>query len=81
MEAAASAAEVPMRGRVTELHHEHDAAVVVKGDGEFKLCPAALTDDSPPLFLFVVIYGLLSRLQYVHELSVAAVAEGVADKC
>ena len=80
MEAAASAAEVPMRGRVPELHHEHEAALVVRGDGDIKLCPAALTDDSPPLCLCVVIYGLPNRLQNVNELSVAAVAEGVADK-
>ena len=78
--AAASAAEVPKRGRVPELHHEHEAALVVRGDGDFKLHPGALTDGSPPLFLCVVIYGLLSRLIHVNELSVAAVAEGVVGK-
>ena len=52
----------------------------MRGDGDFKLCPAAQIYDLPPLFLCVVIYGLLIRLQHVNELSVAAVAEGFADK-
>ena len=61
--AAASTAEVPTRVRVPELQRDHEFALEVRCGGDFKLCPAARTDDSPPLFLIVVIYGLLSRHQ------------------
>ena len=55
--AAASAAAIPTRVRVPELQHEHEVVLEVRGDGDFKLCPAAHADDSPPLFLIVVIFA------------------------
>ena len=39
--AAASAAEDPMHMRVYEIQHTHEAALEVRGDGDFKLSPAS----------------------------------------
>ena len=75
--AAASAAEVPTRMRAPERQCEHGTALEVRGDGEFELCPAAQTDDSPPLCFFVQVCKALSRHCHVNEIRLA---EDVAEK-